>query len=156
MRQIREMAVNILVAVDFFPHTERVLDMARRMAAALDAQLWLIHVAAPEPAFKSYGAGARRDRDQTADEYRQEHRLIQEAAAATRDAGIEVTGLLVQGPPAELILRQAAELEADMIIVGTHGFGAAMSLLLGSVSRTILKKARCPVLVVPAGRPEAA
>lgn len=154
MRQIHGVAVKILVAVDFFPQTEQVLEIARRMAAALGAKLWLIHAAAPEPAFKGYGAGARCGRKQIADEYREEHRLIQEAAEATREAGIEATGLLVQGPPAQLILRQADELEADMIIVGTHGFGAAMSLLLGSISRTVLKKARCPVLVVPAGRPE--
>jgi len=148
--------MKILVAVDFFPQTEQVLEIAQRQAAALDAELWLIHAAAPEPAFKGYGAGERSDRKQTANAYREEHRLIQEAAAAARDAGIEATGLLVQGPPAALILRQADELNADMIIVGTHGFGAAMSLLLGSVSRTVLKKARCPVLVVPAGRPESA
>ncbi|MGB5622894.1 MAG: universal stress protein [Gammaproteobacteria bacterium] len=148
--------MKILVAVDFFPQTEQVLEVAKRQAAALGAQLWLIHAAAPGPAFKGYGAGERSDRKQTADEYRQEHRLIQEAAAAARDAGIEATGLLVRGPPATQILKQAEELDADMIVVGTHGFGAAMSLLLGSVSRQVLKKARCPVMVVPAGRPESA
>lgn len=146
--------MKLLTAVDFSPQTRKVLETARQLATALKAELWLVHAAAPEPVVRSYGAGARQDRERTAEEYRQEHRLIQEAAADAREVGIEATGLLVQGPPARMILKEAADLEADMIIVGSHGFGAVLGLLLGSVSKKILRKANCPVLVVPADRPD--
>lgn len=146
--------MKLLTAIDFSPQTGKVMDAARYLATALEAELWLVHAAAPEPVVRRYGAADRQDRDKTAREYREEHRLIQEAAADARDAGIKATGLLVQGPPAKMILKEAADLDADMIIVGSHGFGAVLGLLLGSVSKTVLRKAGCPVLVVPADRRE--
>jgi len=144
--------MKLLVATDFSPQTKKVLDVARRLAKSLDAELCVLHVAEPEPAFKVYTAGERQDREETAAEYREEHRLVQEAADSLRDAGIDVTALMVQGPPARVILKEAETLGADLIIMGSHGFGAVFKMLLGSVSSSVLKKARRPVLIVPADR----
>ena len=47
------------------------------------------------------------------------------------------------------IVREASELDVDMIIAGSHGRGAVYHLLVGSVSEGLLRKSRCPVLVVP-------
>ena len=41
--------------------------------------------------------------------------------------------------------------EADLIIVGTHGYGDFEALIRGSVARSLTHEARCPVLVVPPG-----
>lgn len=142
--------MKLLVATDFSPQSKQVLRIARRIGAALSAQLWLIHVAAPEAPFKSYGAGERQGRKEIADGYREERRLVHEAAESLREAGLDATGLTVQGTPAKKILAQAGELGADMIVIGSHGFGAVSRLLLGSVSGKVLKKASCPVLIVPA------
>jgi nucleotide-binding universal stress UspA family protein len=62
---------------------------------------------------------------------------------------LSASGEIVAGPCADVILARAEELDADMIVVGSHGFGAVLRVLLGSVSAEILKKARCPVVVVP-------
>ncbi len=53
-------------------------------------------------------------------------------------------------PVARAIERAAASLGADLIVVGTHGRGAAGRALLGSVARRLIHTARRPVLVVPA------
>ena len=66
-----------------------------------------------------------------------------------RDTGLDATALLVEGAAAELIVEQAAKLDVDMIIVGSHGHGAMRQLLLGSVSEGVLHRSKCPVLVVP-------
>jgi len=60
----------------------------------------------------------------------------------------------VGGQPhcADVILARADELDADMIVVGSHEFGAVLRVLPGSVRAEILKKAWCPVVVVPIGR----
>jgi len=144
--------MKLLVATDFSPQTRKVLDVTRRLALALDASLCVLHVAMPEPQFKTYTAGERQDREETAAEYREEHRLVQEAADSMRDAGIDATGLIVKGQPAKAIIEQADRQEADLIIVGSHGFGAVFKMLLGSVSSAVLKKAGRPVLIVPADR----
>ena len=144
--------MNLLVATDFSPQTKKVLDVARRLALALDASLYVLHVAMPEPQFKTYTAGERQDREETAAEYREEHRLLHEATDSMRDAGIDATALMVKGPPAKAIIEEADRLDADLIVVGSHGFGAVFKMLLGSVSSAVLKKARRPVLIVPADR----
>ncbi|MDH3915782.1 MAG: universal stress protein, partial [Chromatiales bacterium] len=132
--------------------TDKVLRVARRLASALSAELCVLHVAAPEPAFKTYGAGERQDRDETAAENREEHRLVREAAQSMRDAGIDAVGIMLQGPPAKVILEEADKLDADLIVMGSHGFGAVFKLLLGSVSSAVMKKSGRPVLIVPAQR----
>lgn len=144
--------MKLLVATDFSPQTDKVLRVARRLASALSAELCVLHVAAPEPAFKTYGAGERQDWDETAAENREEHRLVREAAQSMRDAGIDAVGIMLQGPPAKVILEEADKLDADLIVMGSHGFGAVFKLLLGSVSSAVMKKSGRPVLIVPAQR----
>jgi nucleotide-binding universal stress UspA family protein len=63
---------------------------------------------------------------------------------------------------AEGILAAAADEQADLIVMGTHGRGGLSRLLMGSVAEHVLRKAPCPVLTVKAppadhgGSPEAA
>lgn len=52
------------------------------------------------------------------------------------------------GQPAERILALASEVNADLIIVGTHGRRGVERLVVGSVAQTVLSKAHCPVLVM--------
>jgi nucleotide-binding universal stress UspA family protein len=60
------------------------------------------------------------------------------------DAEVYVT----DAPPAPAILARARKLRARTIVVGSRGLGAVGRLLLGSVSRAVVRRARCPVLVV--------
>ena len=141
--------MNILVSVDFSDATPRILRAAGRLTRALSGKLWLLHVAEPEPEFVGYEAGPDVVRDQVAREYRDEHRRIQEYADAMRDEGLAVTALLIRGAIVETVIAEAERLDADLLIVGSHGYGAVYDLLVGSVSRGILKHANIPVLVVP-------
>ncbi|HEV7133625.1 MAG TPA: universal stress protein [Gaiellaceae bacterium] len=52
-------------------------------------------------------------------------------------------------PADELIAEAARQVEADLIVVGTHGRGAIGTAILGSVAKGLLHVAPCPVLVVP-------
>lgn len=51
-----------------------------------------------------------------------------------------------------LIGKAAEAVDADLIVVGTHGHGGFAAALLGSVARALLHSARCPVLAVPPER----
>jgi nucleotide-binding universal stress UspA family protein len=73
---------------------------------------------------------------------------LAEAAARARAAGVEIETRLATGDPAEQISNLAAALDARMIAMGTHGYSAVVSLLVGSVSGAVLRKAPCPVLIV--------
>jgi nucleotide-binding universal stress UspA family protein len=141
--------VNILVAVDLSPASERVIAVARRVASTTGSKVFVLHCAEPDPTFVGYGAGPDVVRDQVAAEYRQEHRAVQALAAELEASDIDATGLLVRGPVIETTLREAGRLRAELIVVGSHGHGAVYDLLVGSHSAGILKRSDVPVLVVP-------
>lgn len=62
--------------------------------------------------------------------------------------GAAVSRVLPEGHPAPTIARMASDTGADLIVVGARGLGGVKRLLLGSVSETVLRAARCPVLIV--------
>jgi nucleotide-binding universal stress UspA family protein len=143
------MSFKILVAVDLSEATNKVMRVTEYLAKATEGEVRLLHVAEAEPDFVGYEAGPEVVRDQVAKEFREEHRKVQEHADALRQAGVGAKGLLIQGPIIETVLGEAKRFEADLLIVGSHGFGALYDLLVGSSSRGILKDTNIPVLVVP-------
>lgn len=56
---------------------------------------------------------------------------------------------VVEGYPAEVILRVADEEKCDIIIMGTHGKGVISHTFLGSVAERVLRRTRKPVFVIP-------
>ena len=101
--------MKILVAVDLSEASARVVEAARRVATQSGADVYLLHVAEPNPDFVGFEAGPDVVRSQVAEEYRREHRAVQELAEHLREAGISATALLVQGPTVATTLEQAAE-----------------------------------------------
>ncbi|MGR6918966.1 universal stress protein [[Actinomadura] parvosata] len=84
-----------------------------------------------------------------------ELRAAAERLAAWRETypDVEILGEQVIGHPAEALIK--AGQQADLAVVGTRGLGGFASALLGSVSRTVLHQATCPVAIVRP-RPEQA
>jgi nucleotide-binding universal stress UspA family protein len=56
---------------------------------------------------------------------------------------------VVEGYPAEEILKKADELDCDIIIMGTHGKGVISHTFLGSVAERVLRRMRKPVFIIP-------
>ncbi|KAB7514103.1 universal stress protein [Halosegnis rubeus] len=52
------------------------------------------------------------------------------------------------GPPAKTIVKHAADIDADAIIIGSHGRTGLSRVLLGSVAESVVRRAHCPVVVV--------
>jgi nucleotide-binding universal stress UspA family protein len=62
---------------------------------------------------------------------------------------VEVVPLLLAGDPATTIINQANKLNADLIVMTTHGSGVLRRMLLGSVTAKVLHDAKCPVFTIP-------
>jgi nucleotide-binding universal stress UspA family protein len=139
----------ILVPVDFSDVTPTLLKVAGDMAEVFRARVVLLHVAEPEPEFVGFEAGPVSVRNAVARDLRAEHQQLDHLGAPLRERGIEVVALQIQGSIIEKVLQEAQEQQADLIILGSHGHGALYHLLMGSVTEGVLKKAACPVMVVP-------
>jgi nucleotide-binding universal stress UspA family protein len=140
---------NILVALDLADTTPAVLLRAREFAHALAAKVWLLHAAPPNPDFAGFEAGPPSVRKSVADELHDEHRKLQRLADELRGEGLECTALLIQGATVEVVLKEAGDIAADLIMIGSHGHGLFHQILAGATSETILHRSRIPVLVVP-------
>lgn len=139
----------IVVGIDLSAATDKVIQTAARLAQSQSSQIWLVHVAGPNPDFVGYEAGPQVVRDQIAAGLRDEHRHLQDIADTVGSEGVTVTPLLVRGPTVESILNEAAKLQADVIVIGSHGHGLLYRALVGSVAQGILRGSSCPVLIVP-------
>lgn len=142
----------ILAAVDFSEVSDAVVSHAASLAQAFSARLLLLHVAAPDPEFVGLEVGPQTVRDARADELRREHRELQRRASELRDRGFNAEAFLIQGPTVDTILERAEHLDADLLVLGSHGHGAAYRALLGSISGGVLRRATVPVLIVPKPR----
>ncbi len=116
-------------------------------------ELWLLHVAAPDPDFIGYEVGPQSVRDAVASKLRGKHKRMQELAAPLQTAGLGVTPLTVQGVVVERILEHAARVGAELIVLASSSHGAVHELIAGSVVRGVLHDATVPVVVVPAHAP---
>ena len=96
---------------------------------------------------------------------RESAQAIQEAVvvnlAASLGPAVKVTGNILPGSPRSIILEEAERWSADLIVMGSHGYGTWHRFLLGSVSQAVVSHAKCSVEVVrmrhrPAGEVKAA
>lgn len=87
-------------------------------------------------------------------------RALDEAAAAIKGAGGKAAeGRIAEGGPVHVVLREAADGEFDLIVMGSRGVSLdhGYERLVGSVTERVLHRAPCPVLVIraaPDGKPE--
>jgi nucleotide-binding universal stress UspA family protein len=62
-------------------------------------------------------------------------------------AGLDIEPRVLEGNTPQVLLERGKE--ADVLVVGSRGFGGFRGLLLGSVSQQCVEHATCPVVVVP-------
>jgi nucleotide-binding universal stress UspA family protein len=74
--------------------------------------------------------------------------VLESAAAAAKQAGVEVQTHPVEGGPSEAILEVAEQTNADLIVVGNKGMTGARRFLLGSVPNNVSHHAPCSVLII--------
>lgn len=141
--------MSILVCVDTTEASSKVIELAAHYAERLDAKLWLLQVAEPDPDFVGYEVGPQHIRDAKAAQFHAAHKAVQSRSAELRERGIDATALLVQGGVADTILAEAERLAVSLIVLGSHGKGLAKRALLGSTSEAVLHHAAVPVLIVP-------
>lgn len=140
---------HIVCAVDFSDCSLTALAQALCLARQTAAQLTLLHVIEMPPELRENAMAADFDVDRI--------RAAAEAEALRRLRDLvphpspipgAVTTVVEEGKAYREVLRKAAEVNADLIVMGVHGRGALDLAMFGSTTHHVIREARCPVLVV--------
>ena len=134
----------ILLAYDGSEHSKRAVAVAQDIVLKYDAQVRIVY--AFHPISKTIGSPMLEDLMQR--ETAEGNEIAGEAAKPLREAGLDPHIEILEGPPADAILRVAQIRESDLIVMGSRGLDDARALFLDSVSHKVLQSATCPVLVV--------
>ncbi|HLA86568.1 MAG TPA: universal stress protein [Anaerolineales bacterium] len=135
----------ILLAVDGSDHALQAARKAAELARAMNSKDFRIVVAYDfippylgEPNMQS-AINARMD-DANA--------FVQKAMETVGKIPCEIHVELIEGSPAEAIIKVANSFKCDVIVMGSRGLGTLAGLLLGSTSQKVVAHAPCPVLIV--------
>jgi nucleotide-binding universal stress UspA family protein len=143
----------ILFATDGSPSAEEAQKDAFELALRLDAPLLVVSVA--HPALPAVGYSAYGYSNVVAEVREAERRRVEELVASVAEVaeaeGVHCSTVTLDGQVVDEICRKASEYDAQLIVVGSHGWGAARRFLSGSVSTGLVHSAPCPVLVVRPG-----
>lgn len=140
---------NILVAIDFDGNEQLLLDNAVKFAKAFDANVWIIHIAAPDSELVGFGLGSEYAKDSRITTLKKEHKLLQDYAHKLRQRGVFAEGVLLQGATINMIMDEVSSLEIDIIITGHYEHSFFYKAVVGSVAEEIIKQSRIPILLVP-------
>jgi nucleotide-binding universal stress UspA family protein len=145
---------HILCPIDFSEISRHALHsavaIARRHQAAVTA---LYVVPAVQTTYPALGVGAYVPYVHTVEDLREFQKSTERFVA---NVGYPVRAAAVEAVVVDEIVKWAAELPADLIVIGTHGRSGFDRLFLGSVTERVLAKAPCPVLTIPPRSPDVA
>ena len=147
----------ILFATDLSKNSAYAFYYAVHMAKRDEAKIVILHAVEPLPrmlvSFEDFEHKVAKDRwEDTVKKFKEQIQDISvKVDARTGISSVDlVSKILIRlGPPVEEILRVVDEEGCDMIVLGTHGKGFLKQTFLGSVSSSVLLRARKPVFVVP-------
>jgi universal stress protein A len=133
---------NILFATDLTEDTDYLVKKVQAMRELMQAKLSLVHVVEPLPGYSYAYLGIEDIEGQLIAEARQSIEKLSEKLNVLKNS------LFVEvGPTKTKILKVSEEINADLIICGSHG-RHGLSLLLGSTANAVLHGAKCDVLTV--------
>ncbi len=146
--------MKILLAIDSSAHSDMAIDVVSRQSFVDQTEIHVLFVV-EHIVPMAYGMGVI---DTTAYDALERNAndvarsTLEKAADRLRSSGAAaqatITTTVGSGSPKRVILDTAETLRADLIVVGSHGYGAINRFLLGSVSQAVAQHAKCSVLIV--------
>jgi universal stress protein E len=130
--------MQILAATDFSTRSNRALRQAGLLAQPGNAQLHVVHVVDddhPEELIRM----EKREAEQV---------LVEQIYSMPELRGIQARRMVVTGDPFDGILRAAAEIQADLIVMGSHRKQLLLDIFIGTTIERVIRKGSFPVLMV--------
>ncbi len=138
----------ILTAIDFSENSELAFDYAVTMATQFNSELTIMHVINEPVDLRGFYV-PHISFEQLEKEIEEGAAKMMETFCSTKLGGFSnYKSVIVSGIPYEEITRKAVEIDASMIILGTHGRTGLDHLLFGSTAERVVRSASCPVMTI--------
>lgn len=135
----------VLIALDNGKSAEQVAKHGFKMARQLQAEIAILSVTDTRHLMTAGGVSVRDIVDITKNEFGELHTEI--IAKFSPDKQVE--NFIEEGNPFEKILESAANWQADLIVMGTHGRTGISHLLMGSIAEKVIRHSTIQVLIIP-------
>ncbi len=145
----------IICCTDFSDPSYKAVESAQELAMFFKAKLYVVHVVSPVPVAAPADAFAH---GQVAEAFNvegyrkqlEEIALMQlEQVRAEHAAGVtDVQNVVLHGKAAHRLLGLVEEVDADLLVISTHGRTGVRRAVFGSVAEQVVRRAQCPVLTV--------
>jgi universal stress protein A len=135
---VSDYGARLMLATDFGEPADRALATAVSLGKGVVSSLLIVHV-----------TDGGREGDRLEAQRREATERLEPLVQAAKQAGMAAQGIVRTGEPVRELLRYADERQASGVLMGTRGPTMIGEALLGSVSKAMLRRASCPVMVVP-------
>jgi universal stress protein A len=143
------LAINIIVVpTDFSTQSLSALEYAVGMAKSFDARLKVVFVNEPGLKISEMAWVGVEKQSMTGQQANEARRSIEKLVLDRIPVDVPVDANIVYGGAVDSIIEYAADVNADVIVMATHGRTGVSHVLLGSVAEQVVRKAPCPVLTL--------
>lgn len=148
----------VLIALDYNPSAEKVAEVGYTLAKTMGAKVVLMHVVADyayyvpsdlmfeSSGFSALGFMQRADMDGLD---KASHYYLEKVKEHLGDDDIELVSRIGNKATASMVLNVAEEVDADLIVIGSHSRRWLDDLLLGSVAEEVLSNTKVPMFIIP-------
>lgn len=147
----------IVALVDFSDVTATLLDQSVKIATAFGSPLVLLHIVPVQPSVVELGLASPTVMQPPSEKKIEAHyQKLLDLRDDLAAQGAKVSAKQLEEGSIDALMRMCGELGAELIVVGTHHHSSLYNLIVGTFTSDVLKRATCPVLVVPARSPKPA
>ncbi|MDD3320371.1 MAG: universal stress protein [Paludibacter sp.] len=142
----------VLIAMDYDETSQKVAEQGFSMAKAMNAEVILLHVISEQYVYYSeYSYMRELQVDYSDDLEDSSQKFLNKTRKYLGDESIRT--IIKLGGIAETILETAKDLNADIIVIGSHSRNWLENIFLGSQAQDLLKKSTLPLLIIPTEKP---
>jgi nucleotide-binding universal stress UspA family protein len=140
----------MMVAYDESPEATRALARAIELAKVMGAELRLVTVSEPLPAYVAYADVAFPGSQRMLAEERQAFysKLQEEAKARAAESGLRADGIIVEGDEVDSIVNSITSWHADLLVIGRRHHSSPLTRIWGGTVHEIAERTRCNILAV--------
>ncbi|VFJ14409.1 universal stress protein [Candidatus Nitrosocosmicus franklandus] len=136
----------ILVPIDESENAKRAFNYAMYLSKNINGKITLLSVADVPP---TVYVQSQKVLDELLEKYsKAREKVFNEYRQLAQKEGIDIKTKVIFGDPGQEIVKFSLKEKFDIIVIGHRGMGQLKKMVIGSVSSTVIRDAKCPVLIV--------